>query len=146
MARQASDDRWSYQGLLPYFRRSEHHFNHDDDPEQHGFDGPMHTASVSSSGRRFPLRDTILKAWSRLGLEKVPDANNGEPLGIAELVENRRDGLRQLTSTVYPLKGVQVMTNTLVHRIFSAMASTARLQLGSSLRISDAFRLSSMAR
>ena len=116
-ARQASDDRWTYEGLLPYFRRSEHHFDSSADPKQHGFDGPMHTVSVSSSGRKYPLRDTILEAWGHLGLNKIADANNGKPLGIAELVENRRDGLRQLTSTFYPLKGVHVMTDTLLGKI-----------------------------
>ena len=59
-ARQASDDRWTYEGLLPYFRRSKHHFDSSAEQEQHGFNGPMHTASVSSSGRRYPLRDTVL--------------------------------------------------------------------------------------
>ncbi|MCJ1436767.1 hypothetical protein MMC27_006149 [Xylographa pallens] len=116
-ARAASDDRWTYNSLLPYFRRSEHHFDPSADSAQHGFDGPMHTVSVSASGRHYPLRETILEAWLHLGLDKIDDANNGAPLGIAELVENRRDGLRQLTSTVYPLKGVHVMTNTLVGKI-----------------------------
>jgi len=45
------------------------------------------------------------------------DGNAGSPLEIAELVENRQDRLRQLSSTVYSLKGVQIMTNTLVKRI-----------------------------
>ena len=116
-ARQASDDRWTYKSLLPYFRRSEHHFDSSAESEQHGFDGPMHTVSVSASGRNYPLRETILEAWLNLGLDEIADANNGTPLGIAELVENRRDGLRQLTSTVYSLKGVHVMTNTLVGKI-----------------------------
>jgi len=77
----------------------------------------MHTSSVSVSGRQYPLRDTILNAWKRLGLAQVSDANNGAPQGIAELVENRRDGLRQLTSVAYPLKGAQIKTETMVHRI-----------------------------
>lgn len=116
-ARQAGDERWSYKGLLPYFRRSEHHFDPSADPEQHGFDGPMHTSSVSSSGRRYPLRETVLEAWKRLGLQEIPDANNGAPQGVAELVENRRDGLRQLASDVYPLKGAEIMTETMVSRV-----------------------------
>lgn len=116
-ARRVHDDRWSYKGLLPYFRRSEHHFDQSADPEQHGFDGPMHTSSVTSSGRKYPLRDTALKAWKSLGLKEAADGNDGSPLGISELVENRRDGLRQLTSAVYPLKGVQVMTETIVRRV-----------------------------
>jgi len=116
-AREVKDERWSYSGLLPYFKRSETHFDVNGDHAQHGFDGPIVTASVSSSGRKFPLRDTIFKLWSRLGLQHVPDANNGHPQGIAELVENWKDGKRQIASDVYPLNGVNVITNTLVRRI-----------------------------
>ena len=116
-AREVGDDRWSYRGQLPYFRRSEHHFDPGADPEQHGFEGPMYTSSVTTSGRKYPLREVVLQAWKGLGLKQVEDANNGFPQGIAELVENRRDGLRQLTSQVYPLKGVQVMTETMVKRV-----------------------------
>jgi choline dehydrogenase-like flavoprotein len=111
-----SDNRWTYEGFLPYFRRIEHHFDPGADPLQHGFNGPMHTVSVSASGRQYPLREMIFNAWTRLGLKRV-DANTGAVIGIAELVENRRDGLRQLTSVIYPLKGVHVLTETLVHRI-----------------------------
>ncbi|KAK4691158.1 hypothetical protein P7C71_g5782, partial [Lecanoromycetidae sp. Uapishka_2] len=116
-AQQAGDDRWTYNGLLPYFRRSEHHYDPNADPKQHGFEGPMFTSSVTTSGRKYPLRDTILKAWKSLGLKEIADANNGHPQGIAELIENRRDGLRQLTSVVYPLTRAQIMTETMVHRI-----------------------------
>ena len=116
-AQQVGDERWGYKGLLPYFRRSEHHFDSNADPEQHGFEGPMHTSSVSSSGRRYPLRETVLEAWKHLGLKEIPDANNGAPQGVAELVDNRHDGLRQLTNNAYPLKGAHVMTETMVSRI-----------------------------
>ena len=77
----------------------------------------MHTASVTTSGRKYPLRETILRAWKRLGLKEIEDANNGFPQGVAELVENRRDGLRQLTSQVYPLNGVHILPETMVKRI-----------------------------
>ena len=102
----------------------------------------MYTASVSTSGRKHPLRDSIRKAWSQIGLSQVPDANNGSPTGFAELVENRRDGLRQLTSVVYPLEGVHVMTETLVARILISdndnhvkSASGVELADGRQLRI-----------
>lgn len=39
------DKRWSYKGLLPYFRRVETHYKpreECDNPEEHGFDGPIH--------------------------------------------------------------------------------------------------------
>lgn len=129
-ARQVGDDRWSYKGLLPYFRRTEHHFDSNADPEQHGFKGPMHTASVSSSGRHYPLRETILNAWKGVGLKQIPDANNGAPQGVAELVENRRDGLRQLTSVAYPLKGVHVMTDSFVSRIILSDGTLGKVATG----------------
>ncbi|PSN68092.1 putative glucose dehydrogenase [Corynespora cassiicola Philippines] len=116
-ARKVNDQRWSYQGLLPYFKRTERHFDTNADPVQHGFDGPIHTASVSASGRKFPLRDHVFKLWSNLKLHHVADANNGHPQGIAELVENWRDGKRQIVSAVYSLEGIEVVTNTLVRRI-----------------------------
>ena len=138
-AREAGDDRWSYKGQLPYFRRSEHHFDADADPEQHGFEGPMHTASVTTSGRDYPLRNDILKAWKRLGLKEVEDANNGFPQGIAELVENRRDGLRQLTSQVYPLKGVHILTETMVKRIILTDGPQGKVAVG--IELADARQL-----
>ena len=50
------------------------------------------------------------RTGNSFGLAEVPDVENGAPRGIAELVENRRDGQRQLTSVVYPLAGAKVIT------------------------------------
>lgn len=41
------DDRWSYNGLLPYFRRTEHHHDSNANPNQHGFEGPIFTEPIS---------------------------------------------------------------------------------------------------
>lgn len=38
-------------------------------------------------------------------------------MGLAEMVENWRDGKRQLASQAYGLSGVHVLTETLVHRV-----------------------------
>jgi choline dehydrogenase-like flavoprotein len=43
--------------------------------------------------------------------------NAGSPLGFGELSENRHKGMRQLASSAYSLKGVQLMTETLVKRV-----------------------------
>ena len=129
-ARKAEDNRWSYKGLLPYFRRTEHHFDPRADPEQYGFDGPIYTTLVALSRRKFPLRDTILRAWKSLGLEEIPDGNNGHPQGIAELVESARDGLRQLTSVVYPLTGIQLLTETMVYRVILEDGNHGKLATG----------------
>jgi choline dehydrogenase-like flavoprotein len=101
--------------MLPYFRKTEHHHNPNANPKEHGHDGGMYTCSNTSTGRKYPLRQMVKAAWESIGLKEIPDANSGSPQGFNELVENRRDGLRQLASEVYPLNGVQVMTETLVN-------------------------------
>jgi len=60
-AREVGDEHWSYRGQLPYFRRSEHHLDPKANPEQHGFEGPMYTSSVATSGRSYPLREATLE-------------------------------------------------------------------------------------
>ena len=77
----------------------------------------MYTASVTSSGRKSPLRDTVLKLWSNLGLEFKHDLNDGQPQSISDLVESWHDGKRQITPSVYPLVGVEVLTEAVVNRI-----------------------------
>lgn len=103
--------------MLPYFKRSEHHHDPDASSSQHGFEGPVQTASVTSSGRKFPLREPVLEMFESLGLQYKDDLNDGKPQSISDLVENWRDGKRQVASTVYPLDGVSVLTNTVVKRI-----------------------------
>lgn len=118
-ARMVRDERWSYEGMLPYFKRCETHWDAEASGDQHGFDGPIHTASVSSSGRKYPLRDTVREAWEEMGFRFRLDGNDGSPQGIVEVNENWRDGKRQIASVAYGLarKRVEVLTNTLVSRI-----------------------------
>lgn len=120
-AKTVSDDSWSYDGQLPYWRKVEHTFNASANPIQHGFTGPIWFASVDSTGRVYPLRDTIFQAWEQIGEHLVGDndPNDGHPRGIGDLEENRRNGLRQLSSTAYNLSstGVTVLTNTMVEKV-----------------------------
>jgi choline dehydrogenase-like flavoprotein len=55
------DESWSYDGLLPYFKKAEHYYGDvQKDSNQHGFDGPTYITSISLSDpeRKYPLRDT----------------------------------------------------------------------------------------
>lgn len=74
-----------------------------------------------------------------MGLEEIDDANNGFPQGIAELVENRRDGLRQLTSQVYPLKGADILTENMVKRVILNDGSHGKVATG--VELADARQL-----
>jgi choline dehydrogenase-like flavoprotein len=118
-AEKVGDQSWTYKALLPYFRRTETCKDPHIDTEHHGYNGPIQTTSVSTShtSRKYPLRETVKRAWEELGLQSISDVNNGNPLGVAELVENWRDGKRQLPSNAYNLSNVRVILNTLVAKI-----------------------------
>lgn len=113
------DDQYSYENMLPYFKRTEEYHDPSLSPGQHGDSGPLFVASTTSAGRKYPLRDEIAEAWSENGVEPLPylDGNGGHNQGRAELCEDRRDGLRQLASSAYSLGGVTVLTESLVKKI-----------------------------
>lgn len=111
---------WSYEGLLPYFKAMEHHF--DDSPksrEQHGFSGPMATISVTKSDptRQYPLRSYLKQGFQEMGLKINPDYNSGDSLGVGELVENWKDGKRQAANQVLDLSKVQILCGAWIERI-----------------------------
>ena len=113
-SKEVGDSRWSYSGLLPYFRRSEHWHNKEGDAAQHGFSGPIHT---SGGGRDYPLREPVKEALLSTGLKFNPDMNAGDPNGVAQLIENWHEASRQHAAICYDLKGVHVLTNTIVERV-----------------------------
>ena len=118
-AETVDDHRWSYDGLLPYMKMTETAANASIKPDQHGDKGPMYIQGVVSTHREFPLREKVLDSWKDVGVDIIPylDGNAGEPNGVGELYENRREGRRQIASAVYPLTGITVVTNTLVSKI-----------------------------
>ncbi|OJJ59612.1 hypothetical protein ASPSYDRAFT_149612 [Aspergillus sydowii CBS 593.65] len=126
-ARIVGDKAWRYDGLLPHFKRMECCCIHGDregvvDTGAHGFDGPIHNVSVSRSSeeRVYPLREPLRKAWARLGVKEIPDANAGSPSGLSELVENWRDGKRQIASEAFGISeksDVTIMTETMVQKV-----------------------------
>ena len=128
------DSRWSYDGLLPYFKKTEHHFG-GSNKAQHGFDGPIATASVTSSSaaRVYPLREPAREAWQAVGAKLLDDANAGYPVGFSELVEGWRDGRRQIASAAYGLTGkpnVRVVTGALVRRVILEPSSDEKTAVG----------------
>ena len=134
-ARLVKDSKWSYLGLLPYFRKIENYHTTDVESKEHGFAGPIRTQSTSSTKRDFPLRDPVRAAWASAGVAHIADANTGHPRGLGELIENRDDGVRQVTSSVYPLSGIEVKTGTHVHRIL--FDEVGRRQVAKGIQLSD---------
>lgn len=113
-SKEFGDPRWSYSGLLPYFKRSEHWHDDQGDTVQHGFSGPIHT---SSGGRDYALREPMKEALLSTGLKFNPDMNSGDPNGVGQLVENWHKASRQHAAICHNLKSIYVMTNTVVERL-----------------------------
>ncbi|KAI0881338.1 GMC oxidoreductase [Annulohypoxylon maeteangense] len=112
------DHRWSYEGQLPYFKKTEKWYK-SDNRDDHGHIGAMHIESPKSTGRIYPLADITQKSWSDIGVQELPgcDMNAGENIGLGELNENRHKGARQTAPLAYPLKNVNVLPHTLVESI-----------------------------
>ena len=87
---------WSWDDVLPYFKRSERHLERDGD--YHGNDGPM----VVTRGRgRHPLYDAFLAAADSLGYPRTDDFNGAmqEGFGLHDFTIHR--GRRQSTATAF---------------------------------------------
>ncbi|KAI0867568.1 choline dehydrogenase [Hypoxylon argillaceum] len=119
-AKLVEDKRWSYEGLKPWFRKTEKFYGLEADTDEHGSNGPMYVTSVSaaeSGARTYPLREPVKQGWSELGVPLNLDKKDGSITGLTEMWENARDGMRQPSNIVYPLNGVEVFTNTAVHKV-----------------------------
>ena len=87
------DDRWSYNGQLPYILKTEHHHDSSADPSQHGFNGPIHTTPTTTCS--YPLTEQVGEAYLAIGVKPVPDHNGGDNKGMSRHVENWYKGKRQ---------------------------------------------------
>jgi hypothetical protein len=78
----------------------------------------MKITSISASDpkRKYPLREVIQNAWAELGVERVPPSV-GKLAGLSEFLENWDNGIRQPSPLAYGLAGVDVSTETPVHRV-----------------------------
>ncbi|KAF3018852.1 hypothetical protein E8E14_007075 [Neopestalotiopsis sp. 37M] len=127
-AETVGDRRWSHESLKPWLRKSETFHNRNADAEEHGFDGNMHVISITASEsgeRKYPLREVVKDAWLELGVPLNLEKKQGHIGGLTEMYENSREGMRQPSNTAYSLSGVEVHTETMVHKIvFSGTTAT----------------------
>ena len=73
------DQRWSYEGLLPYFRRCEtwHDESGTEGEQQHGFEGPVHSAptTTTTTTRKYELGGPVKEAYRSVGIKDITDHN-----------------------------------------------------------------------
>ncbi|KAI1207014.1 GMC oxidoreductase [Annulohypoxylon truncatum] len=135
-----NDSRWSYEGQLPYFKKTERWYS-TENSNYHGQDGAMYIEAPTSTGRIYPLAEITRDSWRDLGLQVLPgcDMNAGDNIGLGDINENRHKGARQIAPLAYPLGGVTVMNEALVESILidkssETKATGVRLADGTELR------------
>jgi choline dehydrogenase-like flavoprotein len=87
---------WSYEEVLPYFKRSED--NERGENEFHGVGGPL---AVSESRSMHPLVDAQLEAAVQAGYERNDDLNGERQDGVGRFQLTQRSGLRWSTADAF---------------------------------------------
>ncbi|MBO9580714.1 MAG: GMC family oxidoreductase N-terminal domain-containing protein [Sphingobium sp.] len=108
---------WSYADVLPYFKRSEHHWR--GETAEHGGSGPMHVSAMKPDPVLFPA---FAETAEGLGYKIIPDFNAAAPEGFGIPDCTIKDGRRHSTARAFldPAKArnnLKVETNALVTRI-----------------------------
>ena len=108
---------WSYDEVLPYFKRSEDNERGED--AFHGVGGPL---SVSDSRSLTSFTDLMLEAAVQAGYEHIPDLNVDRPEGVSRFQLTQRNGLRCSTADAFlhPAEGrpnLEVVSGVFAERL-----------------------------
>ncbi|WP_421740675.1 GMC family oxidoreductase [Cellulomonas sp.] len=87
---------WGYDGVLPYFRKSEH--NERFSNEYHGYGGNM---SVSTQIEQNPLSKAFVRSLQELGVPYNSDVNGAEQYGVTFYDVTQRNARRESASTAF---------------------------------------------
>ena len=121
--RQLGNTGWSYEDVLPYFKKAES-FNGEGDSEYHGFDGPL---SVKKSERTDDeLLDVFVKAGEQAGFSITNDFNGKNQEGFSRyehtMADTRRGPRRWSSARAYlhpalKRKNLSTETNVQVNKV-----------------------------
>jgi choline dehydrogenase len=92
------NDEWSYEKVLPYFRRSEHDLDIEDDC--HGSDGAV-PVRRRQTGPWPPLQQAFHAACLAAGFATTQDKNGRHPAGLGVSPSNNIDGVRFSTAMAH---------------------------------------------
>ena len=110
---------WSYEQVLPYFRKGEN--DHDFVNEYHGQDGPIPVVRPRPDQLR-PVSEAFIQACLDAGYPEDADKNAPGPEGVGPVPRNCVNGIRQNTAACYlggirDRKNLTVLGETLVRRV-----------------------------
>jgi len=116
-ARLSGESAWSWESVLPFFKKSEDHWRGGD--EFHGSGGEWR---VEQQRLSWEILDAFRGAAAELGIAKVEDFNRGDNEGSSRFEVNQRRGVRWNASKAFlrPAKGrknLTVMTNAQVKKL-----------------------------
>ena len=92
--------RWSWDHMLPCFRRLEHDLDFGADHAVHGEDGPVPIVRWGHD-ELLPVQQAFADACVSMGIPWVPDHNHPAATGIGPLPMNRAEGRRMSTALAY---------------------------------------------
>ena len=115
--RQMGNAGWGWDDILPYFKKSENHF--DGESEQHGGSGEWNVAQQRLS---WEILEAFANACEQAGIRRIPDFNTGDNEGVSYFQVNQKDGLRWNTAKAFLRPAMQrsnltVWTHTQTERI-----------------------------
>jgi len=115
---EAGNPGWSYEEVLPYFKKMESWQNGAD--KFRGGDGPLHVSEVSS--QLHPLCDNFLSAAEEIGIRLNPDMNGESQEGVGNYQITTHKGQRMSSSRAYlwPIRdrsNLKIVKNAMVTRI-----------------------------
>ena len=108
---------WSYDDVLPYFKKSE--FKENGDERYRGKNGPLF---VSDIVEKHPICEEFISGSKELGISVQEDYNSGEQEGIFYYQRTIKNGMRYsaydaFLKTALKRKNVNIKKNTLVLKI-----------------------------
>jgi choline dehydrogenase len=108
---------WSYDDVLPIFKRSENFFGGSD--AWHGSGGPLHVEQLRTPN---PLTQAFLEASVAAGFPLNPDINGAEQDGVSQTPVNQHQGKRWSAADAFlrpamARSNLEVMTGVLVRKV-----------------------------
>ena len=88
---------WSYDELLPYFKKSENNEIHRDSPF-HGTEGPLNVTNLRSPN---PMNRVFLEACRSYGIPYNPDYNGTQHYGCYNVQVTQKDGERHSAAAAF---------------------------------------------
>lgn len=94
--RQMGNDGWGWDDVLPYFKKSENHF--DGETEMHGEGGEW---NVAQQRLQWEILEAFADACVEAGIPRIKDFNTGDNEGVSYFQVNQKNGLRWNTAKAF---------------------------------------------